>query len=86
MKNGGGPACLRNRIVLNAAERAAVPPRIFLDEPLFSMLEDWADRRYRESLVLRDFLDPAFREEVEVALDELTQILELGSIYAFQKP
>lgn len=85
MRNGGGPACLRNRIVLNSTERAAVPQRIFLDEQSFSELESWADRRYRESLVLSDFLDPSFREEVEIALDELTQILSLGSIYAFQK-
>ncbi len=85
MRNGGGPACLRNRIVLNSKERAAVPRRVFLDEQLFSELEDWADRRYRESLAMSDFLDPSFREEVEVALDELTKILGLGCIYAFQK-
>jgi succinylarginine dihydrolase len=85
MKNGGGPACLRNRIVLSAKERAAVPPRVFLDKQSFADLEDWADRHYRESVVLTDFLDPLFRNEVEAALDELTQILELGSIYTFQK-
>jgi succinylarginine dihydrolase len=85
MKNGGGPACLRNRVVLNARERAAVPRHVFLDKQSFSKLENWADRRYRESLVLSDFLDPSFREEVDVALDELTQILDLGSVYVFQK-
>ncbi len=85
MKNGGGPACLRNRIVLNAKERAAVPRRVFLDKESFVDLENWADRHYRESLVLSDFLDPLFRNEVEAALDELNQILGLGSIYAFQK-
>jgi succinylarginine dihydrolase len=85
MKNGGGPACLRNRVVLNETERAAVPPKIFLDRQSFADLENWADRRYRESVVLRDFLDPLFRNEIEAALDELTQILNLGSIYAFQK-
>jgi succinylarginine dihydrolase len=85
MKNGGGPACLRNRVVLNETERAAVPPRIFLDRQSFTDLENWADRHYRESVVLRDFLDPLFRNEVETALDELTQILSLGAIYAFQK-
>jgi succinylarginine dihydrolase len=85
MKNGGGPACLRNRVVLNESERAGIPPRIFLDKQLFADLENWADRHYRETVVLRDFLDPLFRNEVEAALDELTQILSLGSIYAFQK-
>jgi succinylarginine dihydrolase len=85
MQNGGGPACLRLRIVLNAEESAAVPDRLFLSEPLFSELERWADRRYRESLSMDDFRDPSFREEVKIALDELTQILRLGPIYRFQK-
>ena len=85
MKNGGGPACLRNRVVLNEKERAAVPPGVFLDRQSFADLENWADRHYRESVILRDFLDPLFRNEVEAALDELTQILSLGPIYPFQK-
>jgi succinylarginine dihydrolase len=85
MKNGGGPACLRIRIVLNAQERAAIPPQIFVDQQLFSKLDSWADRHYRDSLVLRDFLDARYREEVQVALDELSRILGLGSIYSFQK-
>jgi succinylarginine dihydrolase len=85
MKNGGGPACLRNRIVLNEKECAAVPPGVFLDRQSFADLENWADRHYRESVILSDFLDPQFRLEVATALDELTQILHLGSIYAFQK-
>jgi succinylarginine dihydrolase len=85
MKNGGGPACLRNRIVLNTKESAAVPRRVFMNQQSFTDLENWADRHYRESLVFSDFLDPLFRKEVEAALDELTQILRLGSIYPFQK-
>jgi succinylarginine dihydrolase len=85
MRNGGGPACLRIRIVLNREQRAAVPQRLFLTEPLFSELENWADRRYREALTMDDFRDPSFREEVRIALDELTQILGLGSIYSFQQ-
>ena len=85
MKNGGGPACLRNRIVLSEKESATVPRRVFLDKQSFADLENWADRHYRESLVLSDFLDPLFRNEVATALDELTRILGLGSIYAFQK-
>jgi succinylarginine dihydrolase len=56
-----------------------------MDQQSFTDLENWADRHYRESLVLSDFVDPLFRKEVEAALDELTQILGLGSIYAFQK-
>jgi succinylarginine dihydrolase len=85
MQNGGGPACLRTRVVLNQEEQRAVPPRLFFSEQLFNELTSWVKRHYRESLSLSDFCDPALRGEIETALDELTQILELGRIYSFQK-
>src|SRR3546814_3188565 len=31
MRNGGGPACLRLRVVLNPAEQAAVNPQCWID-------------------------------------------------------
>ena len=34
MRNGGGPACLRLRVPLTDAERAAITPRVFLDDSL----------------------------------------------------
>ncbi|MGQ3045137.1 MAG: N-succinylarginine dihydrolase, partial [Brevundimonas aurantiaca] len=41
MRNGGGPACLRLRVVLDAAQAAAVNPKVWIDEPLAARLEDW---------------------------------------------
>lgn len=85
MQNGGGPACLRTRVVLNEKEQSVVPPRLFFSELLFDELASWVKHYYRESLSLSDFRDPALLAEIQAALDKLTQILELGSIYAFQK-
>ena len=85
MQNGGGPACLRTRVVLNEEEQRAVPPRLFFSEQLFGELTSWVKRHYRESLSLADFRDPALLAEIQTALDKLTQILELGPIYSFQK-
>ena len=85
MQNGGGPACLRNRVVLNEKEQRAVPPQLFFSEPLFDELTSWVKHYYRESLSLSDFRDPALLLEVQAALDKLTQILGLGSLYSFQK-
>ena len=85
MQNGGGPACLRTRVVLNEEEQSAVPSRLFFSEPLFDELTSWVKCHYRESLSLSDFRDPALLVEIETALDRLTQILELGPIYSFQK-
>ncbi|WP_153100091.1 N-succinylarginine dihydrolase [Paraburkholderia hayleyella] len=85
MKNGGGPACLRLRVVLNEAERAAVRPGIWIDDALFARLDGWIERHYREALAPADLADPQLLLESRTALDELTQILDLGSLYDFQR-
>jgi succinylarginine dihydrolase len=85
MNNGGGPACLRQRIRLNEEERAAVKARVFLDAALGADLEAWIRKHYRDRLAVRDLADPALARESMTALDELTQILGLGSVYDFQQ-
>jgi succinylarginine dihydrolase len=85
MKNGGGPACLRLRVVLTEAERAAVKPSVWIDEALFARLDAWIGKHYRDRLAPEDLADPALIVESRTALDELTQILGLGSLYDFQR-
>ena len=85
MRNGGGPACLRLRVVLNPAEQAAVNSRALLDEALYQQLRDWIQRHYRERLHVSDLADPQLHEECCAGLDELTRILDLGPIYPFQQ-
>jgi succinylarginine dihydrolase len=85
MKNGGGPACLRLRVVLNERERAAVTPGVWIDDTLFGRLNGWIDTHYRDRLAPSDLADPALLVESRTALDELTQILGLGSLYDFQR-
>lgn len=85
MRNGGGPACLRLRVVLTEAERAAVNPRVWLDDALYERLCAWARKHYRDHLVLADLADPQLLDESRTALDALTQILGLGSLYEFQR-
>jgi succinylarginine dihydrolase len=85
MNNGGGPACLRQRIRLTDAERAVVRPRVFYDEALHRELAAWVRRHYRERLSPDDLRDPALAREGMAALDALTQLLRLGSVYDFQQ-
>ena len=59
MQNGGGPACLRQRILLSESERAAVKARVFWDESLGRELEAWVGRHYRDRLVSDDLRDPS---------------------------
>ncbi len=85
MQNGGGPACLRLRVPLTAEERGALAGRVLVDDALQAALEAWVDRHYRDRLTPEDLGDPALAREGMVALDELTQLMQLGSIYDFQR-
>lgn len=85
MRNGGGPACLRLRVVLDAASRAAVLPSAWIDDAMHARLAAWVTRHYRDRLLPSDLGDPALLVESRTALDELTQLLGLGSLYPFQQ-
>jgi len=85
MRNGGGPACLRLRVVLSQADMNALGARGLLDDALFAELEGWVEHHYREDLRAEDLADPNLLVESREALDLLTQILGLGSIYDFQR-
>jgi succinylarginine dihydrolase len=84
MQNGGGPACLRLRVALSDAELAAVNPAVLMTDTLFTTLNAWVDKHYRDRLSGDDLADPQLLVECRTALDELTQILQLGSVYPFQ--
>lgn len=84
MKNGGGPACLRLRAALTEREIVKTNPSVFLDDVLYQKLAAWIEKHYRDRLTPEDLQDPKLLQEVRSALDELTHILKLGSVYPFQ--
>ena len=85
MANGGGPACLRLRVVLTQSEMRAVNPAVMMNDALYTTLNDWDDRNYRDRLTQADLVDPQLLREGREALDDLTTILQLGSVYPFQR-
>jgi len=85
MRNGGGPACLRQRVALSDADMAAMGANTILDDALVETLQSWAKKHYRDRLMPEDLGDPKLMEECFTALDELSQILKLGSVYDFQR-
>ncbi|EPY6882804.1 N-succinylarginine dihydrolase [Klebsiella quasipneumoniae] len=85
MRNGGGPACLRLRVVLNESERKAVNAHSLMNDERYQQLTAWVEKHYRDRLHARDLADPQLLREVYQALDELTQILRLGAVYDFQR-
>jgi succinylarginine dihydrolase len=85
MRNGGGPACLRLRVVLSDDELNAMHRGVLLTDDLYERLTIWVEAHYRDRLSQDDLADPMLLEEVRKALDELTGILGLGSVYDFQR-
>lgn len=84
MRNGGGPACLRLRVPLNERECSAMHQGVLVNNHLLDTLDKWVQKHYRTELHINDLADPELMNESLQALDELTQILKLGSIYPFQ--
>lgn len=85
MQNGGGPACLRLRVAMSEAEHQAVNPAVLMNDTLFVRLNQWVDTHYRDEISEADLADPQLLIESRQALDELTKILKLGSVYQFQR-
>jgi succinylarginine dihydrolase len=84
MQNGGGPACLRLRIALTEVEFNAMHQGVILTDKLYNQLNTWVDTHYRDRLIQADLADPKLLIESRNALDELTRITGVGSIYPFQ--
>jgi len=86
MRNGGGPACLRLRVTLTEDEWAQVNMGQKFTPELHEKLNAWVNRHYRDTLAPEDLPDPSLMEESIAALDELTQIMNLGAdYYPFQR-
>jgi len=85
MRNGGGPACLRLRVPLSDADSKALAGNVLLDTTLEQQLRALIERRYRDRLALADMADPTLLVEARTALDEITQLLGIGSVFDFQR-
>ena len=66
-------------------ELAALNGVSMVDDQRLDALEAWANKNYRDRLAPEDICDPQLLNESNTALDELTQILDLGSLYDFQR-
>ena len=85
MRNGGGPACLRLRVVLSDDEAKAANANFILDDARVTALEQWVRAHYRDRLTPDDLRDPALMEESFTAMQALTDLLGMGAFYDFQR-
>ncbi|MEQ9825016.1 MAG: N-succinylarginine dihydrolase [Puniceicoccaceae bacterium] len=77
MRNGGGPACLRLRVVLSASELKAMGARVMMSDALYAELCSWVKHHYREKLTLDDLSDPTLLEQTHGAMHALSRILQM---------
>jgi succinylarginine dihydrolase len=62
-----------------------VTGRVWFTPELEAALTAWVDSRYRDRLIPEDLADPELLRETMAALDELTELLGVGSVYDFQR-
>jgi succinylarginine dihydrolase len=77
MANGGGPACLRLRVV---ADPATVDPRFLVDAARLDRIADVVERHWPAEIANADLLQPALISDVETARAQLLDALELGQL------
>jgi succinylarginine dihydrolase len=76
---------LRLRVVLTDTQIARAHQGVFLTDSLYERLVRWVKQHYRDRLHADDLADPKLAEESHTALNELTDTLQLGSLYPFQR-
>jgi len=77
MANGGGPACLRLRVV---ADPASVDPRFLVHEDKLDRLADVVARHWPEEIDHADLQQPALIREVEAGRAALCDALDLAEL------
>jgi len=77
MANGGGPACLRLRVV---ADPAAVDPRFLVDEAKLDAIAGIVSRNWPEKIHTDELQRPLLIRDIEAARVSLLEALDLGQL------
>ena len=77
MANGGGPACLRLRVV---ADPATIDPRFLVDEAKLDRIADVVGRSWPEQIHSDELQNPVLLREIEAAREALLENLDLAQL------
>ena len=84
MMNGGGPACLRLKVLMNNKELEGVNKNFILDDNKVEQIKHLIQSFYRDRILPDDLKDPDLLDEFQMILDQYTQIFDLENFYSFQ--
>jgi succinylarginine dihydrolase len=81
MSNGGGPGCLRLRMVIPDPQLSGIHKGVILTDSLYKELLSWVSYYYRDELHIEDLKDPSLFNEIKLALLDLASLLKLEGFY-----
>jgi succinylarginine dihydrolase len=81
MRNGGGPACLRLRVVMTSEQEEAIHPGVVFTPNKHNQLKEWVSTHYRDRLVFDDLRDPELIRELDRAYSELESLIGMQGLY-----
>jgi succinylarginine dihydrolase len=84
MKNGGGPACLRLRVVLTESQFRQFPNPVLLTPGRYRTLVEWVKDHYRDSISFEALGDGELYRESREALRDLWDRLGLDKLINFE--
>lgn len=71
MANGGGPACLRLRVPVDASLLGAIPTRLRVSSETIDKLSTLIEKYYPEQLRLEDFLEAELVDQLESVSEQM---------------
>lgn len=81
MRNGGGPACLRLRVMMNDNEIEKLQGKALLTQERYAQLRTLISTRYPDHLQLSDLRDAAFAQSVYQVTEACARILGIATNY-----
>lgn len=81
MRNGGGPACLRLRVVMTPEQGEAIHQGVVFTPTKHDQLSKWVSTHYRDRLVFDDLRDPELVLELDRAYSELETLIAMPGLY-----
>lgn len=78
MQNGGGPACLRLRVVMNQDQLNDINQSLLFDEKLYEKLKKLINENYPDQLKLEDLIKPEVVSKINLCFDKYEEIFKIN--------